>query len=397
MKNKTKKKMLFLDIWNIEDQEAWFSDMASQGWKLHGIGKVTATFEKDVPKEVKYRCDIFEKKENKDQIEFYHEAGWEFVDSWENIHIFREKNENVDIEEIHTDPVEHADRLSILKSTIKRNAILILICSVLIIMLNISLINRNSLSNYLNDSFVIPLVVIIFYIYIVFLMFNGLFHLSSRIRKLKSGSLLENKGNYRGKILRRKLILSSFLVIFLLLISSVFTNITHSTTDIPNPSIPDQELPILQMEDYKKSSQEYEPIFHEFDDKNRTNYYLENSSILVPKQYELQQNVKVAGVHWEDGVEAYTPNLRSYGYVIRKDWLAKNFMNNLLKEKEDIYYVTFKEEMESPFDELWISKGSHSTQQAFVARLKNTVYYVEYFGMKDIEYIIEQKAEKVIN
>lgn len=73
MNQKTKKKFIWLDPWNIEEQESWFSDM--------------------------------------------HLHGWEYVTSYWMVQIFR-CDEDTNAVEIYTDPIEQAETISFIIAVI---------------------------------------------------------------------------------------------------------------------------------------------------------------------------------------------------------------------------------------------------------------------------------------
>lgn len=54
---------VWLNEWHLEEHEAWFEDMAKQGWKLEKFGYWIATFVESEPEEISYRVEIANKKE----------------------------------------------------------------------------------------------------------------------------------------------------------------------------------------------------------------------------------------------------------------------------------------------------------------------------------------------
>ncbi|WHY86790.1 DUF2812 domain-containing protein [Neobacillus novalis] len=384
MENKLKRKMLWLDAWDIEEQEAWFSHMSLQGWKLIGISKWMAEFEKCEPQKVNYRCDVFklnDKSEN-NRIEFYKQSGWEHIATRGFIQVFRDMKGDNSLE-IHTDPIEQAATLSILKQDITKRGILTLLLSVITLMLIVGAHQIDPVGNYLNDKFIETIVLIIAYMSISITMVNGMIHMSKLMKRLKSGSLLEHEKSYHRKIKRNKVVGITVIFILSLWVLTVFLNLMNSLQEDRFPAIPKTELPIVQMADFIDD--------FTYIDEEGLSYFKENSSFLVPRQYQLEQMVEVPGETWEDNSDIYSPSISSFGYEVRSEWLAKKFVQDL-KEKHTYYAENYVKVPESKFDELWLSQGNFNA--AFIARKHNKVYRVLYYGKGSIDEIIERALAK---
>ena len=103
--------MWLFEDWELEQQQAWLSDMARQGWHLHRL-KPLVTFTKGTPAHMRYRCDVAE-ADNDEQLALYAAAGWEYVGRRRNTQIYRAP-EDASIPEIYTDSSEQAlDRKSV--------------------------------------------------------------------------------------------------------------------------------------------------------------------------------------------------------------------------------------------------------------------------------------------
>ncbi|WP_342430888.1 DUF2812 domain-containing protein [Neobacillus sp. FSL H8-0543] len=387
MKNKIKKKFLWLEVWDIKEQEAWFSDEASKGWKLIGIGRLMAKFEKCEPQKVNYRCDVFKLNDQSEdnRIEFYQEAGWEHVASRGFLQIFRETQAENPIE-IHTDALEHAETLSILKKDITMKGVPILLLSIFMLVLQTWSLLIDFVDNYLNGKFIDYIMYILMFLSINYTMVNGIFHLSKLKKKLKSGRTLEHELNFHKKIKRNKMVRSSCIFIVSIWALLVFSNLIMILSKDRFPEIPSGDLPIIQLSDILED-------LDNIDGEGRSplDHYTVKSSILVPKQYELLQQVEVPG---EDKGPTFSPTILSYGYEVRNEWLAKRFLHDL-KNKSSDDNENYRLEESSEFDELWISKEDFRT--AFIARIDNIVYHVEFFGMEPKDEVLKKSLVKINN
>ena len=191
------------------------------------------------------------------------------------------------------------------------------------------------------------------------------------------------KRNYHRKIKRNKVVGITVIFILSLWVLTVFLNLMNLLQEDRFPAIPKTELPIVQMAD----------LIDDFTyiDEEGLSYFKENSSFLVPKQYQLEQMVEVPGETWEDNSGTYSPSISSFGYEVRSEWLAKKFVQDL-KEKHTYYAENYVKVPESKFDELWLSQGNFNA--AFIARKHNKVYRVLYYGKGSIDEIIERTLAK---
>src|SRR5690606_22448213 len=120
-------------------------------------------------------------------------------------------------------------------------------------------------------------------------------------------------------------------IIILVGLITVFANLINTLQDDRFPPILDGDLPVVQLADFMDESQ-----YHLIDDDPRSNYFKVDSSIFVPKQYELRQTVEVPSVMWEDNSGIYSPAIWSDGYSVRNEWLAIKFVQKL-KERFSYY------------------------------------------------------------
>ena len=118
------KRLILDDIYAIGRNESWLTDMAKNGYHLKKIGRLFIYFEKGKPKETNYRIDIIMKKPSQEQMDVYHDCGWDIVANHESFYIFSADKKSF-IAELHTDPIEQGFSLSDLNKRLKNNLIII--------------------------------------------------------------------------------------------------------------------------------------------------------------------------------------------------------------------------------------------------------------------------------
>ncbi len=384
---KTKKKILWLDLWQIAEQEAWLSDMAAKGWELTKMNWLTAHFKKAAPQTVTFKTDIFKEpiNQNFERFEQYELAGWKYVASRGPLHFFRNKPDSSG-EEIHTEPIHQAETINLLKRTLKVRAYGILLISLIGIALAVFMLTLDPVRNYLNDEFLFPVIQIFIFVGINFIILKGLIHLNKLIKILQSNKRIQPATDYQKKYLLNMIIglsVIAFLAVVLIYDLSKSGNIPLAKSF---PPIPKEELPVVKMEDFTDSNF-HEPYSFE-ENINRDNFYFVNSSILVPEQYELNQLVEVEGEKWEDQSGPYRPSLTSRQYIVRNEVLAKRLMQDLIDREKEFKSGDAALYNATAFDELYVLDNS------IISRTDHIIYYVTYYSKEPIEKIIDAMEKK---
>lgn len=387
---KTKKKILWLDLWQIAEQEAWLSEMAAKGWELTKMTRMTARFRKAEPQNIIYKTDIFKEpiSQNLNRLERYEKEGWKHVASRGHLHFFHNHAER-SLKEIHTAPIHQAETVELLKNSLKKRAYFIALLSLICVALAVFMLLIDPVSNYLNDEFLSPIIQIFIFIGMNLLILKGLFHLNKLMKILQSNKRIQPAPDFKKKYWINKIIGLCIITFFTVFFIYEFSKAGNTTLANSFPPIPKEELPVIQMQDFTDSTK-HEPYFYE-EDVNRDNYYSVNSSILVPEQYELNQLVEVEGEKWEDGSGPYRPSLTSRQYVVLNEVLAKKLLHNLIDREEELHSGNATFYNTTAFDELYVLENS------IVSRKDHIIYYVTYYGKEPIEKIInamEQKLKK---
>lgn len=384
---KTKKKILWLDLWQIAEQEAWLSDMAAKGWELTKMNRLTAHFKKAAPQTVTFKTDIFKEpiNQNSERLEQYELAGWKYVASRGPLHFFWKPDSSG--EEIHTEPIHQAETINLLKRTLKVRAYGIFLFSLIGIALAIFMLTLDPVRNYLNDDFLFPVIQIFIFVGINFIILKGLIHLNKLIRMLQSDKRIQPGTDYGKKYLLNKILGISLLTFFTVVLIYELSKSGNIPLAKSFPPIPKEELPVVKIEDFTDKSFQ-EPYSHE-GKINRDNFYFVSSSILVPEQYELNQLVEVEGEKWEDGSGPYRPSLTSRQYIVLNEFLAKRLMLDLIDREKELKSGDAAHLNATAFDELYVLDNS------IISRKDHIIYYVTYYGKEPIEKIISAMEQKI--
>ncbi|KPB06526.1 DUF2812 domain-containing protein [Bacillus sp. CHD6a] len=378
----TKKiKILWLDLWQIAEQEAWLSDMAAKGWELTKITRLTAHFKKAEPQKIIYKTDILKEpiNQNSDRMEQNEQAGWKYVASRGHLHFFR-NNFDSSVKEIHTDPIHQAETVKILNISLKTRAYFIALLTLIGAALSVFMLTLDPVKNYLNDEFLSPIIQIFIFIGVNLLILKGLFHLKKLMKVLQSNKRISPDSNFRKKYLLNKLIGLSVIMFFAVIFIYQLSKLGNSTLSNSFPPIPKGELPVIQIKDFTNGNN-HKPYFNN-KNNNRDNFYFESSSILVPKQYELNQLVEVKGEKWENGSGPYRPSLTSRQYIALNEVLAKRLMQHLIDREEELQSGNASFPETTAFDELVVLENS------ILSRKGHVIYYVTYYGKEPVEKVI---------
>jgi hypothetical protein len=374
MKTETKTKRLWLDVWEIEELEAWFSDMALQGWHLSELRFGRAIFKKGMPQQKKYRCDTFKINEliEKSKLEENLELGWQYIGSWGYLHVFCE-GEDSEIQEIYPDSRKKADSLAILKRSVINRALLGTLLVLCYFVFQWQLLQNFLVNHYLDSYFALQLLIAIFICFPILHMYLGVYRISILMKKLRQGKGFNHNSNYKKKVRRRGFFVVCLVIIFSIFIVTSFIGLGRSEQD---QAIPDGYVPVVTL-----SSILEKEGYSDIEYGNDRDRYSENSSILVPKQYELHQSA----LGWLNGVGPYQPSIWSKRYKVRTEWFAKRFVSSIV-EQNTKYHGAYELVDDPQFDELWLKDDE--VVSSFIARIRNEVFVVDYYGMESVEVIL---------
>lgn len=103
--NETKRVFRWFWAWNDEQEEAWLTDRARQGWHLREPGVFGFyTFEQGAPRNVVYRLDFKTAGKDKEEyLQLFADAGWEHVGEMSGWQYFRKEAPEGETPEIYTE------------------------------------------------------------------------------------------------------------------------------------------------------------------------------------------------------------------------------------------------------------------------------------------------------
>lgn len=377
-----KVKVLWLNEWNIEEQEAWFMDMARQGWQLEHLGLWMVTFVEAPPQEISYRIEIAKKSHGieEERIQLYDDAGWDYVTSRRFVHVFREKEAN-EAAEIHTDPTLQAESIEILKKNIWKNGIAVILFTVSIIILRLYTFSHLTSTYLLNNQVIGDIFITIVYLSLVFECISGIIHITSLIRKLRKGIGFQHNLNYKRILNRKRFVGLSILFLWVLLFVVLIITMPTQNADKMYPEVPEEEVPVISLTDVEGVNLSQVTFNTNGIERKRDNHFAEESSILVPKQSILRQRFMIPDETWNNTREKYQPEINSKKYEALTTGIAEKLIDILLEEhyKQE----QFIENKMTGFDEYW-KMADHSMVTIF-ARAGKRVYDINYYGNESIE------------
>ncbi len=103
--NETKRVFRWFWAWNDEQEEAWLTEMARQGWHLREPGVFGFyTFERGTARNVIYRLDFKTAGKDKEEyLQLFADAGWDHVGEMGGWQYFRTEAAEGEAPEIYTD------------------------------------------------------------------------------------------------------------------------------------------------------------------------------------------------------------------------------------------------------------------------------------------------------
>lgn len=371
---KKKRRIWWFHVDEIEEAETWLGDMAAKGWHLSGSDAIFVHFTQGQPETVRYRCDIFSRKDGfEERIDLYTQTGWEYVASvGSSLHIFRAPATGA-VPEIHTDPVEMAPTLNLLLRPyymlgLSALAMFALCLIPLFIYGNVPL----GLLVYADYLFILSLVPAIS---LMIIAGNGICRVVRKRKMLRRGSSFSHNKPYHY-VFSRGWGTLFVLVLGLVLVAANAVNVFRSDHCSP---LPQGELPVVRLSDII-SHTEY--IIIEPDDFELFNGCFTSSSLLVPWQwYSAEFAGQLAG-----GGSVSRTSLVFSSYRARTTGLA-DILARMLPSKFEL------RKSESYPGDLWIYQ--HGNVHEFILLKDKYVFYVVYNGLEPVEKLIGLVEDKI--
>lgn len=382
----TRRMFWLFEEWQLEQQEAWLADMASQGWHLQRIGMMV-TFQKGTPREMRYRCEVANPEYQDDERkEIYRAAGWEHMGHHGSIQVYRAPLDAA-IPEIHTEPITQA---------LTFRHLLCKLCvglGLLVVPLALAVLLGKQQSNLwldllLQADYVLPLATICL-IYALGLNTLGIVHLLRLRRRLQRGRGLDHQVPYRQARARGKASFVAVGLMLLLLVGNRVGGLVSAATTSGFPPIPSGELPLVRLTDvldetgvdWERSN--LDQYLQERAGGDVFNFFRVEGSWLVPEQTELWERLEVVN---DDNVNPENDlSLESYFYRTRTPGLARLLAEQLVHIRPFLGYPRTADDPQIPLlvvDEaayrLW--RYDHEGFCEFILQRGDQVYRVIYQG-----------------
>lgn len=368
MKTKRKRKVLWLNYWQLEELEAWFMDMATEGWQLTNLGAQFATFEEAEPETLRYRCDVLDRDDSTDRkrMEEYRQAGWVYVVDRKSVHVFKE----IEAGEAAAYPINIEEKVVALNKFKRRltfEALALFASALALLFLQLWNIKSDPLSLYFSDAVLTGLILIIFLCGMALQTFLGRFYISKYINKLKDNSL-DHPVNYKSKAGLNKIFVGITLFVLILFGVSLFINAPQSDVGELTEDVTRESFSIVRLTDVMDDADYNDALAA---GEIELGYYFLNGSFLVPEQLEIVES---------DGGMIKPRRISSSIFKTRSSFIAKQVVAGIKTGKSYPFHRYGYQERDSPaFDEVWIYNAPTFTT-ALIIRQKEHVYYVDYIG-----------------
>lgn len=401
-------KLIPCNRWQIGEMESWLSHMAEKGLFFKKLGFRFATFEKKMPKKMRYRLDYYSSGSMpKEQISAYEESGWKFCCNRSKFYIFSSP-EDCSIPELHTDAIEQGYSLKALNNYLFKSCIFVIFFFFLILYLNYSILSSHEAfflnllppSGFMNLFFLIP-----FYILLVYKTIIEYIYIAKLKKSLIEGRPIDHKAPWQYSQFfnpKVELVISIiYILIWLLLLITVNINST-SIEPIPKAS---STMPIVTLSEVEETPyiDWYNPQLTEEDS---THWYIREWSPLSPIHYssyetgvvqEMSSNTEeLMDKVTANGSTVYAPLIRNELYQARFESMADNILLDLIKVRKYNYDSNNSVDVISKienndFDLLYANEDK---SKIFASRGKG-VMYVNYTGEADFDRILEVISEKL--
>jgi len=358
------------------------------------FGRLFIYFEKGEPKETNYRIDIMMKTPSQEQLNVYHDCGWDIVANNGNFYIFSADKRSC-ITELHTDPIEQGFFLSELDNRLKNNLIIISIARLLFfgMMFSLFFFNDEPFLFMIMGSFVQQLLLVVLELYVFYSAIRNYVAIRSLKKSLLQGRTINHNENYRKARLTSGILAGIFLPLALLTVFIPFVQITKSK-DYTLPEV-NTNLPIIKLSDIEQNPKLMRGKSYYSKNVDMANRVRYDWSLLAPVQYEIAEHGIIDSELWEDKSGEYSPSITTRYYKLTFGIMAENITLDLISRYVFRDDTEIREIYSSELDKLYIAEDTISKQ--IFASKDNQVIYVVYYGNGKIEDIIPLVEENLLS
>jgi len=388
------RRLMLDDIYAIGRNESWFSDMAKKGLHLKKFGPIFIYFEKGESKNTKYRIDYIKEEPSQEQLDVYHDCGWDFVTSNGKFYIFS-ADEKSCTTELHTDPVEQGFSLSELNKQLKTRFIIVSLAMMLFfgMIFGIYFFMDEPFLYMIEGQFVQQMLVVLVEIYVFYSVIRNYLAIRNLKKSLLQGKAINHKEYYRKARLTGGILASLFLPMALFTAMIPFVESAKSE-DYTLPET-NTNLPVIRLIDIEQNPKLMREEGYRRNDVDWANRVSFDWSLLAPVQYEIDEHGIISGEMWEDKSGEYSPSIKTRFYQLTFGSMAENLTLDLINRYIYRDETEIKTINNSELDKIYIAEED-IRKQIFAYR-DNKVLHVTYYGKGNIENIIPLFTEKILN
>lgn len=388
------KRLMLDDSFAIGRNESWFSAMAKSGLHLKKFGRIFVYFEKREAKNTKYRIDIIKGGPSQEQLEVYHDWGWDYVARNGELYIFSADEKNC-TSELHTDPIEQGFSLIDLNKRLKNNIIIMSFAMLLLfgIMFSIYFFTEELFLYMIKGQIVPQILICVVELYVYYLAIRNYRAIQNLKKSLLLGMPINHKEDYRRSRVTSGILAAIFLPLALFTAVTPIVEISkRSEYTLPET---DYNLPIIKLMDIEQNPKLMRKESYNSNEVDRSNRFSREWSLLAPIQYEIEERGSIKGETWDDKSGEYSPGINTQFYKLTFGSMAENVVRDLISR--DVYGndTKIKEINSTKLDKMYISEDGIRKQ--IFAIQDNQVIHVTYYGKVKIENIITLVIERMLS
>ncbi|MBC2725656.1 MAG: DUF2812 domain-containing protein [Desulfosporosinus sp.] len=380
------------DMYALGRNEAWFSDMARKGLHLKKIGRIFGYFENGEPRETNYRIDIIKENPSQEQLDVYHDCGWDIVTNNRDFYIFS-ADAKTSTTELHTDPIEQGLSLSDLNKRLRNNLIMMSMAMMLFLgmMFSAYFLNKEPFLFMIKGSFVQQMLLVVVELYVFYSVIRNYVAIRNLKKSLLQGNSINHREDFRKARLTGGILAAIFLPLAIVCICIPLVEISKRqdyTLTENNTNLPIVRL--TEIEQNPKLRRERGYTSNNVDWANRVSY---DWSLLAPVQYEIDEHGIIEGEVWGDNSEEYSPSITTRFFKLTFGNMAEKLTFDLISR-----YV-YRDDTEIKainHSELKMYLAEEGIRKHIFTYLDNKVMHVAYYGKRPIEDIIPMVEMKLL-
>ncbi|HBV88539.1 MAG TPA: DUF2812 domain-containing protein [Desulfosporosinus sp.] len=380
------------DMYALGRNEAWFSDMARKGLHLKKIGRIFGYFENGEPRETNYRIDIIKENPSQEQLDVYHDCGWDIVTNNRDFYIFS-ADAKTSTTELHTDPIEQGLSLSDLNKRLRNNLIMMSMAMMLFLgmMFSVYFLNKEPFLFMIKGSFVQQMLLVVVELYVFYSVIRNYVAIRNLKKSLLQGNSINHREDFRKARLTGGILAAIFLPLAIVCICIPLVEISKRqdyTLTENNTNLPIVRL--TEIEQNPKLRRERGYTSNNVDWANRVSY---DWSLLAPVQYEIDEHGIIEGEVWGDNSEEYSPSITTRFFKLTFGNMAEKLTFDLISR-----YV-YRDDTEIKainHSELKMYLAEEGIRKHIFTYLDNKVMHVAYYGKRPIEDIIPMVEMKLL-